>query len=87
MSGLLLTRAARHLAAHPFGSDWWLHRPRLVGWLVKYLDIYLFYVYVGDKYPSIHVAGALIAAANQPHVAAAVDQRDRQTDGHRTVTY
>ena len=24
----------------------WLHRPRLVGWLVRYLDIYLFYVYV-----------------------------------------
>jgi len=26
------------------------------------------------------------SAAN-PHVAAAVDRRDRQTDGHRTVTY
>jgi len=31
--------------AHPFGSDRWLHRQRWVGWLVKYLDIYLFYVY------------------------------------------
>ena len=43
--GLLLTRAVRHLAVQPFGSDWWLHRPRLVGWLVRYLDIYLFCVY------------------------------------------
>jgi len=43
--GLPLTRAVRHLAAHPSGSDRWLHRPRWVGWLVRYLDIYLFYVY------------------------------------------
>jgi len=27
------------------GSDRWLHHPRWVGWLVRYLDIYLFYVY------------------------------------------
>ena len=26
------------------------------------------------------------SAANQPHVAAAVDRQDRQTDGHPTVT-
>jgi len=44
--GLLLTRAVRHLAAQPFSSDRWLHRPRWVGWLLRYLDIYLFYVYV-----------------------------------------
>ena len=43
--GLLLTGAVRHLAAQPFGSDRWLHHPRWVGWLVRYLDIYLFYVY------------------------------------------
>ena len=42
--GRLLNRAVRHLAAHPFGSDRWLHRPRWVGWLVRYLDIHLFYV-------------------------------------------
>ena len=36
--GLLLTRPVRHLAAHPFGSDRWLHRSRWVGWLVRYLD-------------------------------------------------
>jgi len=46
--GLLLTRAVGHLAALSFGSDRWLHRPRWVGWLVRYLDIYLFYVYGGD---------------------------------------
>ena len=28
-----------------FCSDRWLHRPRWVGWPVRYLDIYLFYVY------------------------------------------
>ena len=28
-----------------FCSDRWLHRPRWVGWLVRYPDIYLFYVY------------------------------------------
>ena len=44
-ASLLLTRAVRHLAAQPFGSDRWLHRPFVVGWLVRYLDIYLFYVY------------------------------------------
>ena len=27
-----------------------------------------------------------LTAANLPHAAAAVDRRDRQTDGHRTVT-
>ena len=42
--GLPLTRAVCHLAAHPSDSDRWLHRPRWVGWLVRYLDIYLFYV-------------------------------------------
>jgi len=26
------------------------------------------------------------SAANQPHVTAAVDRRDRQTEGHLTVT-
>jgi len=44
--GLLLTRSVHHLAEHPFGSDRWLHHPRWVGWLVRYLDVYLFYVYV-----------------------------------------
>ena len=30
--GVIVTRAVRHLAAYPFGSDRWLHRPRcLVG--------------------------------------------------------
>jgi len=30
--GLIVTRAMRHLAAYPFGSDRWLHRPRcLIG--------------------------------------------------------
>ena len=43
--GLLLTGAVRHLAAQPFGRDRWLHCPMWVGWLVRYLDIYLFYVY------------------------------------------
>jgi len=28
-----------------FRSDRWLHRPRWVGWLLRYLDIYIFYVY------------------------------------------
>ena len=31
-----------------FGSDRWLHGPRWVGWLVRHLDIYLFYVYDFD---------------------------------------
>jgi len=43
--GLLLTWAVRHLATQLFGSDRWLHRPRWVGWLVRYLDIHLFSVY------------------------------------------
>jgi len=49
--GLILTRAVRRLAAYPFGSDWWLHRPRCFGWQVRYLDIYLFYVYGLYGYP------------------------------------
>jgi len=61
--GLLLTRAVRHLAAHPFGSDRWLHRPRWVGWLVRYLDIYLFYVYGVDSFvPLEHIVPTLPAA-------------------------
>jgi len=54
--GLLLTRAVRHLVAHASGSDWWLHHPRWVGWLVRYLDIYLFCVYV----PAIHLHADLL---------------------------
>ena len=36
----------------------------------------------GDRYRLIYAAGAR-AAANQLHAAAAVDRRDRRTDGHR----
>ena len=45
--------AVRHLAAHHFCSDRWLQRPRWVGWLVRYLDIYLFYVYGLDVWPTL----------------------------------
>jgi len=36
----------------------------------------------GDRYRSMYAAGAR-AAANQLQAAAAVDRRDRRTDGHR----
>jgi len=35
---------------------------------------------------SLYAATARRSAANQPHAAAAVDRRDRQTDGHSTVS-
>jgi len=43
----------------PFGSDQWLHCPRWVGWLVRYLDIYLFYVYGAEEASSTHTLGML----------------------------
>ena len=46
---LITTRAVRHLAAYPFGSDRWLQPSEMFGWQVMYLDIYLFYVYGLDK--------------------------------------
>ena len=61
--GLILTRAVHHLAAYPFGNDRWLHRPRWVGWQVRYLDIYLVYVYGPEEGANYTVIGAMYRCA------------------------
>ena len=48
-----------------FCSDRWLHRPRWVGWPVRYLDIYLFYVY-GSHSVSCHLAEVTCLPLPQP---------------------